>query len=1422
MPHNRIAPAILGGLLAVSLAPASIDAAKHPSISAGLSAHASLESALATDSASATETLPDSNAIFESDTALVDAMAPESEPVADADIPEGAHSSGKAHTIDPTENADNANTGTSEEGADSVITHTVTIVRDGEQLGFATLAEAFATAQNGEVIEVSSDQLINEPIELDGGRAVTLRATDQCTIARADTFAQVNGKAAGMFRLRGGSSLVLESTGGALTLDGTDTDSDEAIVTLYDQSSFAMRAGTAIARAHCSWKPWGAVYVRSGTFVLDGGEIRDGFSMRNTAVAVEAGSTFELREGSIKNNRASYSQSMVWAKGTIRMTGGTISGNSSNVSNDGVVHVLAGGSFAFTGGAIGANSMQTPCGIMVDAQATLTLGDQARLENGERVYLHDNSTLVFESVLARHSITDPLNIVLMDRRGEGREVARCASSDVARATIGRLSVLSDTDPVAAVSAIIDPDNPERIAVLAHAASEVFAWLDEPFADDLGLTLRDELLVDGVFMTMRERIEEHFANAPTPEYEVRLAQLDRLERYATYLADNRDAIEDSVMSVSQLGSPAEEKQRTQQVFSFDNLDVTGYYLKPGMVHDLNLYVEAADPSKLSLAWRQAGRTDSNSYTSLNLHQKSQLASGLNRITVDLTESRYGYMVFLRNDAQDNPARARLESADVIEAGTAPVVGNSLGVHPFYEHDPTKPEAFWGFVQELRDYASKAHAGEAADMTLLQMGDEGHAQFSISATALAAAYDGIASRDDAIAYIERSNDAIQQRLEFFWAYDGFDPREQSGPNAVSPMRVHTAFTSTVWSPSTMYAFERYFHMPESDAASFLSGESMYGWGMSHEYGHCLDNAVISVAEETNNLYSLAGSRHGGIADANARGVAFSPDAYYHVNALAATRRWDNELARMAADPTYTPDWYNGGDWETYIWTHLMAWWNGLHFFNTWNYADYDFDASPYTPATASDVQRFGAYGASMRVLRGDAEAVRAIEQTTTGISDDTVRRYNRIAMAFTMGTGYDFAAYLYDMGQRDLAPEVLAYCAQYPTMPRKVQYFSLDTDAAVINGAGAYTEAVTPQVTAQVEAGTVHITAQMATDELGRSTTAYELYRGNKLVGFSRTGSFSVAVDEMVEDGERDGNGGADDLTSYRVVAYDVELNPSNLGRIDGVDSELPDEGEDAETPETGDGEDGSDNDDGDAGGSGSGDGDAGAGEEPGSDNEDDDSVSGGGNDGSDAGDSDGSGDGDGSGSGDNGSDGEPGDDAGGDDDTGAGSGSDEGPGSPDGDVNGTPDDTEDESVPGDSDQPSTDPGKDSDDEPEDGQPGGNTGNEPEGGKPGGSTDGEPGDGSEGQPDTPDGDGSGSSTNGPNGDGAGDPAGSTNNQGTGTTPDVDDAAASGGNAAHPAGGTLAQTGDGSHLSAFVAVLGSVLAFTGAAIAARLRRR
>lgn len=1370
MPNSRIAPTTLRALLAASLVLSGPGAGA--ALTSPVLAFADEESSQASDndtaagtSAGDAESSPTPENASDSESAGSDsATQPESDAITEPALATSANGRHGDQEDSPEKNDASSSGQTAvenaEDTADDASAGTVAIVRGGDRTEYSSLTEAARAAQDGDAIEVSGALSISEPVTVDASRSITLRATANTTITRAEQFPQEGGKAAGMFRLSDGASLTLEAadpSSGKLVIDSERTDSNDAVVTLRGQSTFTMRAGTAIEGAQCPWKPWGAVYVREGTFVLDGGEIRNGFAMRNAAVAVERGSTFEMRAGAITGNRTSYSESIVWTKGVVRMTGGSIAGNSSNVSSDGVVHVLEGGELSFTGGIIGNNNPNNTFGVRVDARGSLELGGQARFEGTDRVSLAQGAALSFASAPEAHTTDDPIEVVLAGEWPAGGVVATAPSPEVSRAALERLSVRRAGTPEKTASVGLDAADQRRITLASADVAALFDLLDNPFADNLGLQLRDELTGPDALDSLRAAVEEHFAGVNTPEKRVRLQQIEDIERYAAYLDAHRNELANTVRELSQLGDPWAEAQRTQQGYQFDNLDATGLYLKPGQVNEIVVYVDADDPSKLSVAWRQVGVTDTNNYPSLNLGQRSGLVNGANRITVDLTGKTYGSMLYLRNDSTENAARVRIEAADAAavamgaagdgagatsaddaastggaggteagsaasvgtpadtETGGSPALGTSLGEHPFYEHDPAHPERFWTFVQDIRAYSARAQAGQVADMTLIQMGDEGSAQFAVSATAMAKAYSGISSEAEAIAYIEKSNTAIQNRLEFYWAFDGFDPDQASGPNAITTARVHTAFTRTVSSPSTMYAYGRYFHMPESTAASFLSGDDMYGWGMSHEYGHMLDNNVIAVAEETNNLYSIAGSRHGGIEASRAAGTAFNPSAYYHVNAMNATKRRDAELAQMAADPNYVPDWMNGNVWGTYIWTHVTTWWNGLHFFDDWDYEGYDFSASPYTEEIAADVETYGAYGATLRILRGNPAAVKTIEDlasnATTGV------KYNRMAVAFTMGTGYNFAEYLYELGERDLAPEVLEWCAQYPSMPRKVKYFSLTTDAQIINGAKTYEEivgadgTVEPELTVEIVGNALRVTASMPSDELTRATTAWELYRDGQLVGFSRDGVFELTGD--VGDG---------DPASFSVVAYDVRLNPHTA--LAGGDA-----GEEPGGGEEGGGSEGEEP------GDGSGDGEVtppeGGGQEPG----------------------DGSGD-------DNGGDQKPGGDGG-------EGGSDEDSGSGE-----QPPAGEDEEGSGDDEPGSDNPGNGSSD--------GNQTTPPQG-------------------DSDSGEGAGEGGNRP---GASEDAGAS--------------------CAEEDGGKLAATGDALSLPVMVAVAGSALAIAGAAIAARIRRK
>lgn len=213
MPNSRIAPTTLRALLAASL------------VLSGPGAGAVLASpALA---------FADENSAQEHSESETSATAP------------APATSAPAEDAEPTSEAD-ASVGT------------VALVHDGERTVYDSLVEAARAAQDGDAIEVSGTLSISEPVAVDAGRSITLRATADTTIKRTEQFPQEGGRAAGMFRLSDGASLTLEAADpatGELVIDSERTDSNDAVVTLRGQSTFTMRAGTAIEGAQCSWKP---------------------------------------------------------------------------------------------------------------------------------------------------------------------------------------------------------------------------------------------------------------------------------------------------------------------------------------------------------------------------------------------------------------------------------------------------------------------------------------------------------------------------------------------------------------------------------------------------------------------------------------------------------------------------------------------------------------------------------------------------------------------------------------------------------------------------------------------------------------------------------------------------------------------------------------------------------------------------------------------------------------------------------------------------------------------------------------------------------------------------------------------------------------------------------------------------------------
>jgi hypothetical protein len=125
-----------------------------------------------------------------------------------------------------------------------------------------------------------------------------------------------------------------------------------------------MNGGTITGNSSSSsYSSGGGGVSSSGTFTMNGGTISGNYSSSSSSYGggVSSSGTFTMSGGTISGNYSSFSGGGVWSFGTFTMSGGTISGNSAS----------------YSGG-----------GVSVDGSGTFAMGNDARIEPSNEVYLN--------------------------------------------------------------------------------------------------------------------------------------------------------------------------------------------------------------------------------------------------------------------------------------------------------------------------------------------------------------------------------------------------------------------------------------------------------------------------------------------------------------------------------------------------------------------------------------------------------------------------------------------------------------------------------------------------------------------------------------------------------------------------------------------------------------------------------------------------------------------------------------------------------------------------------------------------------------------------------------------------------------------------------------------------------------------------
>ncbi|MBT1162559.1 InlB B-repeat-containing protein [Bifidobacterium sp. SO1] len=588
---------------------------------------------------------------------------------------------------------------------------------------------------------------------------------------------------------------------------------------------------------------------------------------------------------------------------------------------------------------------------------------------------------------------------------------------------------------------------------------------------------------------------------------------------TSVTDSTRQTTSTTINLSTIGSKDTDKNRTQQSFQFENADWTGYYIRPGIKAKFKLTL-TTDAARPNVTWvhRQVGRVDENNYAQVRAVDGGILKAGVNEIEYDTSNRLVGQVLYIRNDGGDK-ATVTVENENGSDGKP------SLGRYPIYEYDPADPAAFWQYLQELRDYVTKGvdtKAGELNTNPALGMDATaitvGRMVYELRAAKLVDVLKDITTEQQAVDWINNVYKVSTDRLAYFDQVLGFDADDTDVKQQPTRMKIVLELTQNLTNPSTMFAWFTMYHLPESVFPGVATSvDGTHGWGNDHEFGHMLDIAPLTRAEETNNLISMWGRRNAGLVKM-VDGSKFATGVY-HTGVLTAQKQLTQYVNDRLSNPNVESKW---GD----IWYDVTARFNTLHWFDQYDYSNYDYgNGSGYTRELAQQVNKYGGLGAVYRQVRRNP-----------GKYNNIGGVYDAAARAYSDALGFDMSEVMgrYGMTVTDATKE---YTSKYPKLSNRVELYSIDADVKEINGASLFDKKTSaPSLTTSRNTdGNLTVKAAYPSGSKEAATVSgYMLLKDGKEIAWSIDGTFTVDTPKQ--------------LPEYTVVAYDSRINPSPAATV----------------------------------------------------------------------------------------------------------------------------------------------------------------------------------------------------------------------------------------------------------------------------------
>ncbi len=372
-----------------------------------------------------------------------------------------------------------------------------------------------------------------------------------------------------------------------------------------------------------------------------------------------------------------------------------------------------------------------------------------------------------------------------------------------------------------------------------------------FTDDLRLVLADGVDMDDI-NALRERAELKDNDEYSPYRDSVLADLDYAEKI---LKDEK--IDDVITLNPNISNSYNGHLKFAMTIS--DYQPLGIVARPG--ETLNVYVGSTGSVNVQLVFTQyhaeAGEWNKTSVA---------LQKGLNIIkvpTIGSSTDERGGSVYIRYTSKPdaaNPIKVRVSGGTKI-----PMVDTTL-----LENDELKKEAIKNYIEELTDYNSKLESTYASEGLIFDKYSSvlasteivtEHGIFSVSSIAVLNALNSKATTiEGKTDTLFESMEAFDEMMELFYRQKGLSRNASVTTDEMPKARINIRYMQ-MFDGAFMYAGGYHVGIEYGSIAGLVQASrnsdnatGYFGWGISHEVGHQINQKDTVFAEVTNNIYAL----------------------------------------------------------------------------------------------------------------------------------------------------------------------------------------------------------------------------------------------------------------------------------------------------------------------------------------------------------------------------------------------------------------------------------------------------------------------------------------------------------------------------------------------------------------------------------------